>query len=195
MKKLILASNSAQRKKLLKMLGLKFIVRPSHAQELQKIKTTCQDLVKHNAFLKASSVASQLKDGLVIGSDSVVYVGGKKIIGKPKDLKDAKRILKILFSRPHWVYTGIAVIDVKSGKKIVDYDKTKIFMTPLSDEEIDCYHQKMKPFDKAGGFDIEGYGSLFIRRIEGCYTNVIGLPIAKLAQILRKFGIFILKDF
>ena len=195
MPKIILASNSAQRKKLLKMLGLPFIVKPSHAHEAQKIKTTCQDLVKHNAFLKAKSVAAQLKDGLVIGSDSVVYIGKKEIIGKPKDLKDAKRILKILFSRPHWVYTGVAVIDVKSERKIIDYDKTKIFMTPLSDEEIDCYHRKMKPFDKAGGFDIEGYGSLFIRRIEGCYTNVIGLPIAKLAQILKKFGVFILKDF
>ncbi|MBF0522708.1 MAG: septum formation protein Maf [Candidatus Omnitrophica bacterium] len=193
MPRLILASNSAQRKKLLTMLGLKFTVIPSRVEEVQNITTSCQSLVKHNAFIKANDVASRLKDGIVIGADSVVYVGGKTIIGKPKDLKDAKRILKLLFSRPHWVYTGVAVIDVKSGKKVVDYDKTKIFMTPLSDEEIDVYHQKMHPFDKAGGFDIEGYGSLFIRRIEGCYTNVIGLPIAKLSQILKQFRISILK--
>ncbi len=193
--KIILASHSAQRKKLLKMLGLPFIVKPSHAKEFQTIATTCQALVKDNAFLKAQSVARDLKEGLVIGSDSVVYIGKKEIIGKPKNLKDAKRILKILFSQPHWVYTGVAVIDARTRKKIIDYDKTKIFMSRLSDEEIDCYHRKMKPFDKAGGFDIEGYGSLFIRRIEGCYTNVIGLPLAKLSQILKKFGVSILKDF
>ncbi|MBU0467800.1 MAG: septum formation protein Maf [Candidatus Omnitrophica bacterium] len=192
MKKIILASGSAQRKKLLTMLGISFRVSLSHSPESQKIKTTCSVLVKENALVKARSVAAKEKHGIVIGADSVVYIGNKKIIGKPRNLKEAKNNLKTLFSKPHWVYTGVAVIDVDTGKEIVDYEKTKIYMNSLSDSEIDRYHVKVSPLDKAGGFDIEGWGSIFIRRIEGCYWNVIGLPIAKLAKMLKKVGVSIL---
>jgi len=192
MKKLILASGSLQRKKLLKDLGVRFTVKTSRIREVQKISTTCSALVKHNALRKAEDVASRLKSGVVIGADTVVYGGNRELIGKPKNLKDAKRILHLLFSKPHWVYTGVAVLDVKTGKRLLDYEKTKVFMLPLSDEEINRYHRKVSPLDKAGGFDIEGGGSVFIHRIEGCYTNVIGLPIAKLATMLRKVGVSIL---
>ena len=192
MKRLILASRSPQRRKLLKFLGLRFIVKPSRAAEISKIKTTCSALVRENALRKALDVASRVKEGVVIGADTLVYAGDKRIIGKPRDLKDARRTLKILFSSPSWVYTGIAVIDVATGKKIVDYEKTKVFMIHLTDEEIARYHRRVDPFDKAGGFDIEGWGSIFIHRIEGCYSNVIGLPMAKLAGMLKKVGVFIL---
>lgn len=191
MAKLILASGSPQRKKLLKILGVPFTVKVSRVQELSKIKTSCSALVQKNALLKARDVALPLKGGVVIGADTLVYGGNKKIIGKPRDLKDAKRILRILFSKPHWVYTGVAVIDSATGKTLVDYEKTKVFMIPLTDHEIDHYHKKVSPLDKAGGFDIEGGGSVFIHRIEGCYSNVIGLPIAKLAGMLKKVGISI----
>ncbi|MCK5082024.1 MAG: septum formation protein Maf [Candidatus Omnitrophica bacterium] len=192
MKKLILASGSLQRKKLLKALGVQFTMKSSRVKEIQEIQTTCSALVKHNALLKAKDVAGQLKAGVVVGADTLVYGGNKRIIGKPRNLKEAKKILYALFSKPHWVYTGVAVIDVETGKQIVDYEKTKVFMLPLTDEEIDRYHAKVSPLDKAGGFDIEGGGSVFIHRIEGCYSNVIGLPIAKLATMLRKVGVFIL---
>lgn len=192
MKKIILASGSAQRKKLLTMLGLKFKVSLSHAPEIQKIETTCASLVKENALIKARSVAVKESQGIIIGADSVVYIGDKKIIGKPRNLKEAKKNLKILFSKPHWVYTGVAVIDVETGREVVDYEKTKIYMNSLSDVEIDRYHAKISPLDKAGGFDIEGWGSIFIRRIEGCYWNVIGLPIAKLAKMLKKVDVTVL---
>jgi len=192
MKKIILASGSPQRRKLLKLLGLKFTVRPSRVKEFTKIKSTVSAFVKHNALLKAQDIASKAKEGIVIGADTTVYIGRKRIIGKPRNLKDAKRILKILFSKPQWIYTGVAVIDTKTGRKIIDYEKTKVFMTPLSDKEIDLYHRKVHPFDKAGGFDIEGWGSIFIRRIEGCYSNVIGLPLAKLFKMLKKVGVSVL---
>ncbi len=193
MKQIILASNSPQRKKLLKLFNLKFKVISSRAEEVTQIKTNCADLVKHNAFIKADDVAKNLKEGIVIGSDSVVYLPKhNKIVGKPKDLKEAKRNLKLLFNEPHWVYTGVAVIDVESKKKIVDFEKTKIFMNTLKDKEIEAYHKIVDPLGKAGGFDIEGWGGIFIRRIEGCYTNVIGLPMAKLTKILKKFGVSIL---
>ena len=192
MKKLILASASLQRQKLLKDLGVQFAVKVSQAQEAQKIRSTCSALVKHNALLKAQDVAACLKSGVVVGADTVVYDGHKNLIGKPRNLQDAKKMLHALFSKPHWVYTGVAVIDAATGKRAVDYEKTKVFMLPLTDEEIDRYHRKVSPLDKAGGFDIEGGGSVFIHRIEGCYTNVIGLPIAKLAMMLRRFGVSIL---
>lgn len=192
MKKLILASQSPQRRKLLEFLGLRFTVKPSRVQEISRIKTTCSALVRENALRKAVDVASRVKKGVVIGADTLVYAGNKQIIGKPRDLKDARRILKVLFSRPQWVYTGVAVIDTATGKRVVDYEKTKVFMIPLTDQEIAQYHRRVNPFDKAGGFDIEGWGSIFIHRIEGCYSNVIGLPMAKLAGMLKKVGISIL---
>ncbi len=195
MKRIILASASVQRRKLLKLAGIPFTVRPSHAKEIKKIKTTCAALVKDNALLKAGDIAAKVKDGIIIAADTVVYAGGGQLIGKPRSFKDARRILKILSSGPGWVYTGVAVIDARAGKRYVDYEKTKIFMQKLTDSEMDCYHSKTFPLDKAGGFDIEGRGGLFIKRIEGCYSNVIGLPMAKLRIMLKKVGISVLSLF
>ncbi|MEW5895047.1 MAG: Maf family protein [Candidatus Omnitrophota bacterium] len=189
MTRIILASASPQRRKLLKMAGLKFVVKPSGSQEIQKIETTCQALVRENALLKARDVAGKVKKGLVIGADTVVYGGGKTLIGKPKSLADACRILREMFTKPHWVYTGVAIIDAESGKTLVDYERTKVFMYPLTRKEMDRYHDHMSPLDKAGGFDIEGRGGTFIHRIEGCYTNVIGLPMVKIRMMLKKFGV------
>ncbi len=189
MKTIILASASPQRKELLQRGGIAFKVIPSRAEEINKITTNCSDLVKRNARLKAKEVAARVKKGIVIGADTLVYAGNKETIGKPKDMKDAKRILKLLFSRPHWVYTGVAVMDAQTKKTIVGCEKTKVYMNHLSDQEIDTYHNRISPLDKAGGFDIEGHGGMFIRRIEGCYSNVIGLPMARLREMLKEFNI------
>ncbi|NCC53830.1 MAG: hypothetical protein EOM20_21860, partial [Spartobacteria bacterium] len=120
---------------------------------------------------------------------TVVYVGNRRLILKPANLPEARENLKLLMSRPQWVYSGIALVQASTGKTLLDYERTRVFMHPLTDQEIDAYHQRVCPLDKAGGFDIEGLGSLFIRRVEGCYTNVIGLPMAKLRLMLKKFGI------
>lgn len=192
MQKIILASASAQRKKLLEMAGVKFSVIPSRAEEIHKITANCSGLVKHNALLKARDVAIRHKQDIVIGADTLVYAGHRRVIGKPKDLADAKRILRLLCSGPHWVYTGVAVIDAQSGQTLIDYEKTKLYMQKLSDEEIDEYHAHTNPLDKAGGFDIEGRGGLFIRRVEGCYSNVIGLPLPKVRVMLKSFGVSVL---
>lgn len=189
MKKIILASASPQRRKLMKLLKLPFVVKRSGAREISRITTSVEDLVKKNALIKACDIADKTKgEALVIGADTVVFSKGKLVL-KPKNLKEAKKNLKMLMSEPHWVYTGVAVIDVKSRRTLVAYDKTKVFMIPLDDEEIDRYHQEVSPIDKAGGFDIEGRGGLFIPRIDGCYFNVVGLPMAQLAQILKKFDV------
>ncbi len=205
MKKIILASASPQRKKLLKILGLKFSVSPSRIKEIDrlgrprrrrgrprgvmKIPIPCADLVCQNALLKAQDVASRLKGALVIGADTLVFGCRGELIGKPRTLQEAKKNLKILFEGPSWVYTGLAVVDSQTGGKLVDYEKTKVFMDPLTDREIDRYHASARILDKAGGFDIEGKGGLFIKRIEGCYFNVIGLPLAKLSKMLKRFGV------
>jgi len=192
MKKLILASASPQRRKLMKILGLPFVVRPSRAVEITQMTQGCAHLVQVNALKKAREVAGRLKEGIIIGSDTVVLSSKGRLILKPRDMKEAKKNLKELMAKPHWVYSGVAVVDAATGRKRIDFEKTKVFMISLSDKSIDVYHKLVSPLDKAGGFDIEGKGALFIPRIEGCYFNVVGLPLAKLATMLREFGVNVL---
>jgi septum formation protein len=169
-------------------MGLKFTVATSDVRESRSMKGSCADLVVGNALKKAKDVALRHKAGVVIGADTVVLVG-KKIIGKPADLKDACRTLKLLSRKPQWVYSGIAVVDIESGKVYTDHEKTKVYMYPLTDRQIKNYFKKVSPLDKAGSFDIQGMGGIFIDRIEGCFYNVVGLPLAKLARLLRKTGV------
>lgn len=188
MRKIILASRSKARQKLLKDIGIKFVVATSNVREKRTITADCADLVVGNALLKAKDVSKRFSSGIVIAADTVVLVG-KKIIGKPKSIKDAFRALKLLSRRPQWVYSGIAVIDIDNKKTYTSCDKTKVYMYRLSDSEIRNYFKRVSPLDKAGSFDIQGFGSVFIDRIEGCYYNVVGLPMAKLANILKKTGV------
>ncbi|MCM8795790.1 MAG: Maf family nucleotide pyrophosphatase [Candidatus Omnitrophica bacterium] len=192
MRRIYLASNSKARKKLLKLLGLKFKVLPSGVKE----KRFCSDanyarLVKRNALLKATEVAKKVKGGIIIAADTILVVG-KKIFGKPKNLKVAELTLKTLSRRPQWVYTGLAVIDKDKNKTLVSYEKTKVYMDKLNPQEIHAYFRKISPLDKAGSFDIQGKGALFIRRIEGCFYNVVGLPLRRLYLMLKKLNIKIL---
>lgn len=192
MKKIILASASPQRRKLMKILGLPFIVHPSRVKEKTSLKRGCLHLVTTNALLKAMDVARHYNDGLVIASDTVVYLSQGRLVLKPRNLKEAKGNLKELMARPHWVYSGLAIVDCATGRRALGVEKTKVFMTKISGPEISRYHRLVSPLDKAGGFDIEGKGALFIPRIEGCYFNVVGLPLAKLTSMLKQFGIKVL---
>ncbi len=188
MRKIILASGSKARRDLLRRAGLEFSVAPSRARESRALRGSCASLVVGNALKKARDVASRRATGVVIAADTVVMVG-RRIIGKPKDLADARRTLRLLSRRPQWVYSGIAVIDIDSGRTYTDHEKTKIYMYPLSDAQIERYFKKVSPLDKAGSFDIQGMGGVFIDRIEGCFYNVVGLPLAKLAKLLRRAGV------
>ena len=190
--KIILASASPRREKLLKEAGVIFAVHPSRVKEKHRLGPSCPALVKHNALLKANDVAARFKSGIVIAADTVVLDGDKNLAGKPRHAREAAAVLRRLCRQPHWVYTGVAVVDVEKGLRLVDYEKTKVYMQPLSGEEISRYHQKTSPLDKAGAFNIEGWGGLFIYRIEGCYTNVIGLPMAKLRMMLKQCGVSLL---
>ncbi|MFA5272509.1 MAG: nucleoside triphosphate pyrophosphatase [Candidatus Omnitrophota bacterium] len=188
MRKIILASKSKARKKLLKQLGINFVTASSNVKEDHKLLGSCKGLVISNALAKAKDVAARFERGIVIAADTVV-LADKKIIGKPRNMKDAANTLKLLSRKPQWVYTGIAVIDIDKRKTLTDYEKTKIYMIPLSDRMIKKYFTKVSPLDHAGSFDIQGFGGIFIDRIEGCFYNVVGLPVAKLAKLLAKVGI------
>lgn len=188
MRKIILASGSRQRQNLLKQIGVRFIPAKSDVKEDMKLKGGCAELVMRNALRKAKDAAGKFESGVVIAADTVV-LSGEKIIGKPKNLDDAFVTLKLLSRRPQWVYTGMAVMDIDNKKVLTDYEKTKIYMYPLSDRQIKNYFKRVSPLDKAGSFDIQGLGSIFINRIEGCFNNVIGLPLAKLAEMLKKVGV------
>jgi len=188
MRKLILASRSQPRKKLLRQVGLKFRVVETDTKEDSSLKGSCKDFVIRNAARKAHEAAKHIKSGVVIGADTVV-LAGKIIIGKPRNLSDAYRSLRLLSRKPQWVYTGIAVVDIDRRKTYTDYEKTRVYMYPLTDKQIKSYFKKISPFDKAGSFDVQGPGSIFIDRIDGCFYNVVGLPLAKLAKLLKLTGI------
>lgn len=192
MRKIILASKSKARRDLLKQVGLKFEISVSKAKESRNAKKSCAALVMDNALCKAIDVAARFDSGVVIAADTIV-LAGKKIIGKPKNKKDAFKTLKLLSKGSQWVYSGLAVIDIDNGKIFTDHEKTKIYMCKMSDADIHNYLKWVSPMDKAGSFDIQGPGSIFIDRIEGCFYNVVGLPLAKLFRILKKTGIDIFK--
>jgi septum formation protein len=187
-RKIILASQSKARQKILKQIGLKFSVAASSVKEDAAIKRGCGDLVIANAARKAKDVAGRFSSGVVIAADTVV-LAGRKLIGKPKNKTDALKILTLLSQKPHWVYSGLAVIDIDKGKMFTAHDKTKIYMCRLTDVQIKNYLKKVHVLDKAGGFDIQGPGGVFIDRIEGCFYNVVGLPLAKLAKILHRLDV------
>lgn len=186
-RRIILASRSKARQKLLQDIGIQFTAIGSDVKEKRLIKTNCDDLVIENALAKAKDVSKRFYSGVVIAADTVV-LAGKKIVGKPKNIKDAVRTLKLLSRKPQWVYTGIAVVDMDNKKTYTACSKTKVYMHHLNDRQVRNYFKRASPFGKAGSFDIQGFGSVFIDRIEGCYYNVVGLPMAKLAKILKKTG-------
>ena len=188
MKLIVLASKSKARAELLKRCGFKFKAYAPDVKEIeprhfQSIKKT----VIHNAVLKAGEVGSRLKAGVVIAADTLV-LQGKMVFGKPNNKKEAFNTIKKLFLRPSYVYTGIAVLDIRTKKLYTDSDVTKVWVSKLSDKEINRYlsHRKGEHLNFAGGFDIQGRGSLFIERIEGCFYNVVGLPLVKLYKLLNK---------
>jgi len=189
MRQLILASTSPRRKELMQRVYGKSVefASPSY-EEKNHIKKTPAELVKIHALAKAQSVAPHYPDALVIGSDTIVVLKGK-VLGKPKNPDDAKAMLKKLSNNRHTVYTGVAVIDTKTKKKLVDYDKTDVFFKRLSQKEIDAYVATGEPLDKAGAYGIQEKGIVFIRKINGDFFTVMGLPVFRLNAMLSRMGV------
>jgi len=195
---IILASNSKRRHEILVSCGIRHKVVPSNAVEYMTISRLPEQVVMINARIKAEIVAKRFKSGYVIGADTVVLIGGgrgrplQKIIGKPKNAKHAKKMLKEMSGKTIRVYTGLCVIDVKKENLISDYEKSLVTVKKLKDKEIPGYFKLLGPYDKAGGFSIEGPGSFIFDNIKGSYFNVLGLPTAKLKEMFEKLGVDIL---
>lgn len=186
----ILASASPRRLALLRQIGIEPRVRHSNFSEAADEGFSAAELVRLNSLGKARAVAENISDEeVVIAADTVVVLDGK-VIGKPEDEDDAKRILAALSGREHSVITGVTVI---CGERVlVDALTTTVRFRKLSDEEISGYVASGEPLDKAGAYGIQGRGVLLVEAIEGCYSNVVGLPLVRLGEMLAKIGVRLL---
>lgn len=188
MKDIVLASASPRRSQLLKQIGLDFRVLTSDVDETIDKTISAQEAVKYLSVKKASDVSGRIAKGpLIIGADTVVVKDA--ILGKPRDEEEAFSMLKSLQNQWHEVITGITVIDTLTGKVISDFEKTRVKMRSLSDSMIHSYINTKEPFDKAGAYGIQGMGAILVERLEGCYFNVVGLPLTKLTMILELFEV------
>ena len=187
MRQLILASQSPRRKQLLKQLGVKFAVAENTFVETKHKNGSPQEHVIENALGKALSVAARYKNALIIGADTVV-VYKRKVLGKPKDNKEAVSFLRMLQGNTHAVYTGLALIDTKKNKILTGYVKTLVTVRTLTEQELKAYLAQINPLDKAGAYAIQGPGSIVVEKIDGCFYNVVGFPIAKLEDMMISFG-------
>lgn len=189
-KQIILASSSPRRKELLEQIGLKFTVHPSEFEEKlqldENIKTP-EELALYNALGKAQNVARHYKNALIIGVDTIVSFQ-HHIIGKPKDAEDAARILRLLSNTTHQVMTGLSIFDSDRNRALNSVEITDVTMDRLDEADIARYIKSGEGHDKAAGYAIQGLGSLFIKKINGDYFNVVGLPIHNLAKKIKKLG-------
>ncbi len=189
----ILASASPRRKELLKQIGLDFAILPACGEEHTSF-TIPQEAVMDLSRQKAEEAAKQRKEKaqeeVIIGADTVVSLADM-ILGKPKDRQDAIRMLSALSGMSHKVFTGVTFVIFREGKKTVHsfYEETEVTMYPMSEEEINWYIGTNEPFDKAGGYGIQGRCAIFIKEIRGDYNNVVGLPVARIYQEFMKLGI------
>ena len=192
--RVILASASPRRRELLSLIYPNFEVAPSDFDE-NHVSTELPpvEYVARAASHKARAVAAEQKDAIVIGADTVVVVDGH-ILGKPADVEDARRMLRMLSGRTHHVYTGVCVISIVKGQasETEGVERTEVSVRELSDELLDRYIATAEPMDKAGAYAIQGKGAVLIERIDGCYFNVVGLPVHLLSRLLEELGMELL---
>lgn len=191
MKQIILASSSPRRKELFQILGLPFKVVVSDVDERLNPRLGPCSQAEYLSQQKAKSVAVKYADALIIAADTFVVVKGE-ILGKPESIDDARRMLRKLSGKRHTVVSGITVLDTKTKKLITKSVETYVYVKKLSEKEISSYLLKEEVLDKSGAYAIQGPASTFVKRIEGEFYNIVGLPLFTLAEMLRKFGISVL---
>ena len=188
--KLILASASPRRAEILRNAGIPFETHAAQVDETLRPGDLRGDYVRRLALEKARAAARAMKDWgecLFVGADTVV-VAGNEVLGKPNSADDARRMLQRLSGSSHDVHTGLALVRRPRAMEGVVDEITRVTFAPLSDKEIERYIATNEPFDKAGAYAIQGIGGRYVTRIEGCYFNVMGLPLARLWAALREFG-------
>lgn len=186
-KQLVLASQSPRRKELLQQIHLDFLVHPGNFEE-KDTHLSPEELALHNAIGKAQQVARHYKNALIIGVDTVV-AHNDRVFGKPKDLEDAKEILRYLSNTTHKVISAVCIFDTDNDKHLSSIETTLVSMDRLEESDIEAYVNSGEGVDKAAGYAIQGLGSLFIKKIDGDYFNVVGLPIYRLRKMLKSFKI------
>jgi len=187
MKTIVLASKSPRRKALLEKAGIKFKVVESKVEEHFDLKLKPYELAEKLSLEKAKAVYEKHRNSTIISADTLVMCEGK-ILGKPIDKKDAKKMLQFLSGKIHSIITGFTIID--GNKTITRSEETKIYMRKISNQEIDSYVKTNEPFDKAGAYAIQEEAQKFIEKIEGDFDNAVGLPINSLVLELKKLGAF-----
>jgi septum formation protein len=192
--RLILASQSPRRYELLKQVGLDFEVVPSKVMEDFVQGESPREHVIRLAEAKARDVAGRYPDRWVVAADTVVYIDGS-ILGKPKSREEAEEMLRRLSGQEHRVLTGFFVFRLEGGKSDKEAVQTTVRMKSLTSAEMEWYVKTGEPFDKAGGYAIQGIGSYMIQSIEGSYTNVVGLPLCEVIQTLTRLGAIKISEF
>jgi len=191
MRKIILASASPRRKKLLENIGLKFEVEPGNHHENIIPQLEPHELAQHISLKKAESVAARHDNAIIIAADTFGVIGGR-ILGKPHTEEAALKMLETINGKPHSVITGFSIIDTGKNKTLTESVETVVYIRKLALAEIEAYVKSGEPLDKAGAYAIQGLGFVLVERIEGDYFNVVGLPLSALASALKEFGIHIL---
>jgi len=186
-KRLVLASVSPRRRELVRMMGLKFELAVPEVREDHTPRARPSDFVVEWALAKALSLAHRFPNGVILGADTVVVLD-KKILGKPRNLSDARAMLRRLSGKTHTVYTGLALVDVLTDIRETGYEKSLVTMKTMTNVEIDDYLATGEPMDKAGSYGIQGFGAVFIKHINGCFFNVMGLPVARLYDMLKELS-------
>jgi septum formation protein len=182
----LLASSSPRRRELLRHAGFDFEVRPSHIAEEIKRRERPEEFARRAAREKALHVAASSPPGsFVLGADTVVVIDDE-VLGKPSGLEDAMRMLRLLSGQTHQVHTGICLVRAPDEIEAVKHETTLVTFRELDEEEIRSYVESGEPLDKAGAYAVQGLASKFVTRISGCYSNVVGLPVALVYEILKK---------
>ncbi|MGD9204879.1 MAG: Maf family protein [Desulfobacterales bacterium] len=189
--KLILASNSPRRRHLLAQAGLNFSVIPSAVDEQKLAMSDPDEYVRALAESKARDISEKHPDSWIIGADTIVLIE-QQILGKPDSTDVARNMLRHLSGKMHQVYTGYCICCKKEKRLFSDVVKTDVYFKELSDREIEWYIQTGEPFDKAGGYGIQGIGAFLVERINGSYTNVVGLPVCEVMSFLIGEGVIVL---
>jgi len=188
---IVLASGSPRRKELLEMLGLEdMLIIPAKGEEQAQEGLGPDELVKALSAQKAMEIAQgRDSEDVIIGADTIVWVQNR-VFGKPHSEEEAAQMLRVLSGNSHEVYTGVTVI--KGDKLISEAERSVVHFRELSDREIEAYIKTKEPMDKAGAYGAQGKGALFVRGIEGDFFNVMGLPLCRLGEMLKKQGVVIL---
>ncbi|HEV2801069.1 MAG TPA: Maf family protein [Pyrinomonadaceae bacterium] len=187
LERLVLASSSPRRAEILRAVGWPFETAAAGVDETLGEGESAFEYVERLACEKAEAVAEGRAKGLVLGADTTVVAGGR-VLGKPADAEDARRMLRLLSGRWHDVLTGVALVRAETGEVVVSHELTHVRFAEMSDEEIDWYVASGETEDKAGAYAIQGRASLFIEEIEGDYWNIVGLPVRLVYKLAEEIG-------